>query len=58
VTHFGSYQATSPGLRREVSISLGVTVTPSKELVSSLVAGEKTIAIAGELKYQVRDKKV
>jgi hypothetical protein len=39
-------------------ISQDMTVTPSKELVSALASGEKTIAIAGELKYQACDKTV
>jgi len=39
-------------------ISQDVTVTPSKELVSALASGGKTIAIAGELKYQACDKTV
>ena len=39
-------------------ISQDVTVIPSKELVSALASGEKTIVIAGELKYQACDKTV
>jgi AhpC/TSA family/Disulphide bond corrector protein DsbC len=42
----------------EFRISQDVTVIPSKELVSALASGEKTIVIAGELKYQACDKTV
>ena len=47
-----------PVFEGEFRISQDVTITPSKELVSALASGEKTIVIAGELKYQACDKTV
>jgi len=60
VLYLAAIQENVPVFEGKFSITQDVTVTPSKpaDALRSLVSAERTISVAGELKYQACDKTV